>query len=294
MSNGILIFRTDRIGDFLLTLLLINNIKKKYPNSVISVVASEKNYSYIKTFDEIDKVILLKNNFLSKIKLIFKLRSNLYDSLIIHDGKNRSKIVSFFLRYRSKIVCSADLKETQIQVIKNVCKKMNVNYNDSCLDFLDKREQNILNLPFKDYILLHFDEKWFYEKYIKKYVKIEPTEDELIFLINELTLKSNLVITSGKKSFNLIQNIQKRVDPNKVLVFENQNLLEIENIVFKSKVLITCHGWISHVASAKKIKLIDIIDKNYPYDKWTSHFRNYNSLNRKPFQILSKEIINLI
>ena len=45
---------------------------------------------------------------------------------------------------------------------------------------------------------------------------------------------------------------------------------------------------------AKKIKLIDIIDKNYPYDKWTSHFRNYNSLNRKPFQILSKEIINLI
>ena len=96
MNNGILIFRTDRIGDFLLTLLLLNNIKKKYPNSVISVVASEKNYSYIKTFDEIDKVILLKNNFLSKIKLIFKLRSNLYDSLIIHDGKNRSKIVSFF------------------------------------------------------------------------------------------------------------------------------------------------------------------------------------------------------
>ena len=44
----------------------------------------------------------------------------------------------------------------------------------------------------------------------------------------------------------------------------------------------------------KKIKQIDIIDDLYPYNKWTSHFRNYNSINRESFDILSKKIINLI
>ena len=70
--------------------------------------------------------------------------------------------------------------------------------------------------------------------------------------------------------------------------------MEIENIVFNCDILISCHGWISHIASAKKIKQIDIIDSSYPYNKWTSHFRNYNYLNRKSFSILSGEIINLI
>jgi len=70
--------------------------------------------------------------------------------------------------------------------------------------------------------------------------------------------------------------------------------MQIENIVFNSDLLITCHGWISHIAAAKKIRQIDIIDSSYPYDKWTSHFRNYNFINRKSFNILSNEIIKFI
>ena len=77
-------------------------------------------------------------------------------------------------------------------------------------------------------------------------------------------------------------------------MYENQELLELENIVFHSDLLISCHGWITHIASANQIKQIDIIDSSYQYDKWTSHLRNYNSINRKKFEILSKEIINLI
>ena len=49
-----------------------------------------------------------------------------------------------------------------------------------------------------------------------------------------------------------------------------------------------------HILRQQKIKQIDIIDSSYPYNKWTSHFRNYNYLNRKSFSILSGEIINLI
>ena len=86
-----LIFRTDRVGDFLFSLKLIKIIKKNNPLSEITVIASEKNHAYIKTFQSVDKLITLKNNLLSKIKLIFYLRKDKYDSIIIHDGKKRSR-----------------------------------------------------------------------------------------------------------------------------------------------------------------------------------------------------------
>ena len=69
-----LIFRTDRVGDFLLSLSLIKIIKINYPDSKITVIASEKNANYIKTFDVVNNVIVLKNNFISKIKIVFNLR----------------------------------------------------------------------------------------------------------------------------------------------------------------------------------------------------------------------------
>ena len=117
-----LIFRTDRVGDFLLSLFLIKNIKKTHPKSIITIVSSERNYNYIKTFNEIDNVILLQNNFLSKLRMIFNLRKKNYNSIIIHDGKSRSKFISFFLKYKKKIICNIDLIKTQSEIIKNVCK----------------------------------------------------------------------------------------------------------------------------------------------------------------------------
>ena len=78
--------------------------------------------------------------------------------------------------------------------------------------------------------------------------------------------------------------------------FNNLNILEIESIVDKSDLLISCHGAISHLATAKNIKQIDIIDESKTnfYKKWTDHFRNYSFIYRKNFNDLSKEIISLL
>ena len=45
--NNYLIFRTDRIGDFLLTAILIKSIKRNDPGCYIYLVSSEKNFDYI-------------------------------------------------------------------------------------------------------------------------------------------------------------------------------------------------------------------------------------------------------
>jgi len=289
-----LIFRTDRVGDLLFSLILIKIIKLNHPNSQITLVASEKNFEYAKTFKLIERIIILKNNIFSKIKLILELRKNRYEAIIIHDGKSRSKFVSYFLNTNKKITCVTNLIDTQIEIIKKVCNQIELRYENSSLNFLDDRNQLPKEVPFRNYLHLHFDEKWIYEEYIKKYINIEPEKKDLINFINNLVSFNNLIITTGKKQLTLLKEIKSSIDPKKVKIFVNQELLELEKIVFNADLLIACHGWITHIASAKNIKQIDIIDSSYPYNKWTSHLRNYNFLNRKPFKILSKEILNLI
>jgi len=290
-----LIFRTDRVGDFLFSLKLIKIIKINDPRSEITVIASQKNYKYIQTFSVVDKIILLKNNLLSKIKLIFYLRVNTYDYIIVHDGKNRSKFISFFLKFRKRVICVTNLIDTQIEIIKKACQKIHLEFDEKCIDFLEKRNHSLVKLPYKNYIHLHFDEKWKYSEYIKKYTNIEPNEEELLMFIKKILIKDKkLIITTGKNPSFLLNDIKNRINDLDVKIFENQNLMQIENIVFNSDLLITCHGWISHIAAAKKIRQIDIIDSSYPYNKWTSHFRNYSYLNRTSFNNLSKKILDLI
>ena len=101
--NKYLIFRTDRIGDFLISAILIKCIKINDPKSHITVIASNKNFLYIKNFLFVNNVIELQNNFINKISLIFQLRNNQYKSIIIHDNKKRSRFISLFLKSASKI-----------------------------------------------------------------------------------------------------------------------------------------------------------------------------------------------
>ena len=145
--DSVLLFRTDRVGDFLLSLSLIRIIKINYPNSNITVVASEKNQKYVRSFKEVNDVIVLKNSLLSKISLIFKLRDKKYDAVIVHDGKNRSRFVSFFLKYQKKVLCFTNLIDTQIEIIQKTCRELNVPYNIDCLNFMDNREYQKQYIP---------------------------------------------------------------------------------------------------------------------------------------------------
>ena len=85
--NKYLIFRTDKIGDFLILAILIKSIRRNDPDSFINVVASEKNYNYIKSFKIVDKVTLLTKGILSKLKLI-----NHSDQSIAHNIKTAADL----------------------------------------------------------------------------------------------------------------------------------------------------------------------------------------------------------
>ena len=99
-----LFFRTDRIGDFLITLPIIKAIKENSVNSKVIVVTSPKNNTFVKSSTLVDEVFILKSNtFLDKIKLFFKIRKREYESIIVSDKKNRSIFLTLFLKAKKKI-----------------------------------------------------------------------------------------------------------------------------------------------------------------------------------------------
>ena len=56
MNNKILIFRTDRIGDLIVSCPAIVTINKNITDSKITLIASIKNYDYAKSLNLFDDV----------------------------------------------------------------------------------------------------------------------------------------------------------------------------------------------------------------------------------------------
>src|SRR5690606_8419418 len=60
--ENILIVRTDRIGDLILTLPLAGLIKQKYPNAKVSFLVQDYTKNIVADHPHIDEVIVLKQN----------------------------------------------------------------------------------------------------------------------------------------------------------------------------------------------------------------------------------------
>jgi len=296
--NKYLIFRTDRVGDFLLSAILIKSIKRNDPNSSIYIVASEKNFNYIKSFSFIDKVFLFKKGLINKFKLIISLNKEKFNAIIIHDSKKRSNLISLFLNKKLKISLNSKNNISYLAEIKDILNRLNFNFKKTDLDILNNRSYNKFSNLRDEQIIFHFDEKWIHNEYIRDYTNIQPSENELKSFLNSLVKKTNkkIIITTGVKSPKILDKIFSNHFNNQILYFKKLNFFEIENLLDKANLVISCHGAISHLATAKNIEQIDIIEqsKSTFYNKWTDHFRNYKSVNRKKFNDLSKEILSLL
>ena len=218
-----LFFRTDRIGDYLVSAVLINAIKRNNPTALIEVVASSKNYEYIKSFDNIDKVRLLKNNIIDKIKyfLIYFLSS--YDVIIIHDSKKRSFFISLPILHRLKIKFDKNIYSSHKNFIMQTLNKLNYNFKEEDLNTLKNR---IKLPPKKKYCIFHFDEKWLKNKYIDDYCEIEPSENELKSFLDSLLEKIDydIIVTTGVITPKILKNISENLNK-KILIKDNMNYL---------------------------------------------------------------------
>lgn len=296
-----LIFRTDRIGDFIISCPFIISYKKKNEYNKIVIVSSEYNFDYIKNFYFVDKIFPLKHEIkffkkiLALIKMIFLLRQFNFSEIIVLDGKKRSFFISLFLKgkksillqskgleflskiFKYKSVINYEL-QNQLKNFSFLASKLNFNIDMNKIDIYKNYSFNKTYNIENKYILIHLDEKWFQKFYYKDFTDINPSKDDLFKLINKIRELNNfshdIVITTGSKRLNVINEIvnnfkkikrnifTQKFDKISVKLIVDTSFNELEFIVKKSSFLICCEGGVSHASNGFNVKTLAFYQKN--------------------------------
>ena len=275
-----LIIRTDKLGDLYLTLPYINSIKKEYGKENLDLLISETIYDHFA-----EKKYLYKNIYafpekgiIKKILLIIKLRLNLYNQILVFDGKDRSLIFAyllkslrkiffykkinlflkiFFLNKKKYIFIEDNKKETINDLFAKMLCLLKIDINTINFKFITFNNLPSINFPdnlrekFKKYTLIHLDERWFSKYYIKDFYDIKLTTKDFITFINSFIdmHKQNLIITTGFIELPFI-NLLK----DKVFTFIKDDFYEYNYNNYKAVLIVK--------SSLNEIEIITINSKN--------------------------------
>jgi ADP-heptose:LPS heptosyltransferase len=353
----IIIFRTDRLGDYLINSRPIYELKKKISNSRIIVVCSQINEKILKQTDYIDQLIIYDKKFsvYIKLKIFFSIIFQNYYSAFILDGKNFSYLCNIFLFSKfkfgifylssinfftfkinfhkpsrlynffffTKYECITSRKFLKIS--ENFCQKyislfnffnLNLKPSDNYIFQTTKVSEDQFEtikktINLKDYILIHFDEKW---------LDIIDLNHELIESIENLFLEVNktIILTSYNNDFKYFEKMKNYFtyfnlkDNNNfenllfsnIIILDNLEIFLFEHFLKNSFINISCHsGFVVQVCGANKGKLIDIInEKDF---KWYECWKPLNTFHKFVFKstyktghlspsIFFREIANII
>ena len=316
--KNVLIYRTDKIGDFLISTPIFSSLKRKFINCKIDIVCSNLNYDYVKSFNFFNKVLLYPDNFFKKIS--FYLSLNDYDHILVLDGKKRSIYNSIFKRSKTKTLFTPsstikkmfkyffnnvyfiDYNVPKINLLKNFLSNIECEYKSIDLNFLLKYENSKClkyNKSVSEYIILNFDEKWIYKNYIKTYKNIEPTLTQFVNFLSTLSKNNRVIIVNGFFENPLLEKlkISNYINDNANLVIKDKiNIFELQFLIKHCNCLISCHGAPSHIASNYDIKVIDIVDDSEIkfFSSYNHHFKNKVQIIRDNFNDLSRKIIESI
>ena len=324
MLKKILVFRTDRIGDLIVNCPSIITIKNYFQNSEITLVASDNNIEYAKSLNIFKNIYSFpRKNLLKKIKLINNLNKEKYDYIFVFDGKERSILSTYFIKSKFKVALTQSFKfyykflkikffkdnykKNLNEIFKEMLSHCNIDTEIKYYDFLKSKQDNAFSekVSAKNYVHIHLDEKWFSELYIKTYTNINPSYNQFTeFLIN-ISKKDNVLITTGANENVLVNELmdrffEKKTDniffnkkfKNIIYLIHKPSFEDIESLLRNSKILIACHGAITHASNSFAVKKIDIIEKSKVsfYKRYTTHMHDYYPAYRSSFDILSSEI----
>ena len=275
MYHKICIIRDDRLGDTILTLPIIQKLRKTYIDSRITLVISSISEELVKKFDFFDNLIISKNN----IETIRKINQSKFD-LILNFSPLKKRFYKLFLKSKTKIHLSfqsrykyKNRRSIQIAFLKFFfhkiyCYERN-DLNKLChqTEFMDKllvsegvyksEKPNKINLNLGNKLmfdyLIHLSDRWFKSDYGNK---------DLINLI-EILIKTNskiCITTDLYLSDELKILIDKIIKNFKLKCFVKPSFNEWINLIDQSNVIMTAESGCSHICGILNKKALVIYD----------------------------------
>ena len=277
-----IIFRTDRLGDFLIVTSIIKGIKQKFKDSHITVIGSPNNLNIIKLYSNIDKFLIYKKNdtIKKKIKLFKKINKNNYYASLSLDGKSFSNLVNLLIKAKFKLGLSYKynlinfpfrLSWSKPNFIYNFCVFDYFNYFTSKTDL--KKVEHLpsilldllkkINLRVRSIDPYFFEVKSYIELLSKKIIKNKIKSKYILLNLDEKWLdiknidfdlykevyifqrkiKKKIVITSNKNNYLYYKKFKNNAKKNKnIIILENLNLQLFERLIAKSYFSISCHS----------------------------------------------------
>ena len=297
MTNKVLFFSIDRLGDYLIRSNVIYSISKHYKSS--EIVCSNLNYKLIKK-QPFFKTIYLFDKSKKKIKLKFILQFifKKYDAIISFDGKNISNILIFLIRSNFKYVFIYKkygfFNNIKNQIYLLLLKLFNINYEilysrklielvktdhyptkyrslNKYFSNINNDTYHIENFECKEEI--NFDEKFILIHLDEKFNDIIDINNNFTEALNSLSLISNkkIILTSYKNYNEYYKNLNIKKFPfksleqinlikDKIYVLEDIPLLEFYYLIRKSDINVSCHGgFFVHASLYNNKKTIDLI-----------------------------------
>ncbi len=326
----ILVFRTDRLGDFIISKSVLNTLFQT-KQFLIDIVVSKQNYDYVKNFKSFNNIYIFKKNFLKFFLLNKDLLFKKYDYILIHDGKRRSHFLSLFVRGKKFSLIKFSKSSIFYKFIKifnfttyynsentklydnlhflNLL--INVNKNISTNNFYFDYEFDESFSLNKKYCIFHLDEKWFKNYYYNDFTYPEWSIPLFNQIINIIKNKFNLpiLITTGNIKIKFLENLinSQFTKSSKNIYMHNElkdNLLFINNLSFRQiefvlkkncSILISCEGGLTHLSNNLNIKTFAFVQKNRVnfYKHWTGHMRNIKLCERSDSSTLLNILSNL-
>ena len=296
----ICIVRSDRMGDMILTLPVIQGIKQKNPQAIIHVVASQKNLIICKQFSLIDKTYEKSTSSSAFNNLIKLISAEKYDYYFTFSPEWFGLLLGFFSKskFKSSLILKSRYKSNifsklwkiifskiffslsfTINRFKLFHAKENMHQTNMMMDMVSKSGveisenikttftfTNIVALKKqKPVCVIHLSSKWINNYY---------TEDDFENLLRKLKAKNILIyLTSDettKNKFKKIFDTFPIVDDPKKLLKNMDNIsicnnFDFENwtsLINQADYVITPESGCTHIASLTKCKLAVVYDAN--------------------------------
>ena len=290
MYHKICIIRDDRLGDTILTLPIIQKLRKTYIDSRITLVISSISEELVKKFDFFDNLIISKNN----IETIRKINQSKFD-LILNFSPLKKRLYKLFLKSKTKIHLSfqsrykyKNRRGIQIAFLKLFfhkiyCYERN-DLNKLChqTEFMDKllvsegvyksEKPNKINLNLGNKLmfdyLIHLSDRWFKSDYGNK---------DLINLI-EILIKTNskICITTDLYLSNDLEILIDKIIKNlKLECYIKPSFEKWINLIDQSNVIMTFESGCSHICGILNKKTLIIYDNQNKPDFIMKEYKPY-------------------
>lgn len=287
---NIIVSRTDKIGDLVLSIPSFYMIKKMYPQSKLTVLVRNYNYDVVKNLSYVDEVIKIddyeQGMIEDKIKSInADIFVALYSDKIVAKLARISKAkwrVGPFSKLNSFFSYNKGVWQKRSKSIKNEAE-----YN---LDLVRSIDSDLYdkNFEINTEIVCGEEHKIFIKEWLKendninKFILIHPfsggsakniTDNQYSQLIERILKENNnykIVISSSIQDKERAEKIKKNVNSKNVYIFANEgSLLKLAALIDKCELFIGTSTGPTHIAGALGKNIIGI----YPIKRTQSPLR---------------------